>query len=339
VYAQSGVKGYWGDSVSVNGVQIGSSPVGYAQSVDVDIDGTTAQRLRARIQRSVLPSSEDAPVTAGKALFVALVAGVKDDLDPAIARLFRVSGCSHLLALSGMHLGLLCAVPALLLKRRIGPRKAAVVATVIAAVYVFFIGPKPSLLRAAVMYAAATYCFYRDTRVASVSILSISFVILITVLPASALDVSFQLSFLALSGILLFAPIAARYASRWIPPGVASAVCAAFGAQLATVGLVAKVFGVVYPVGMIASIVLLPVIILHVGAGILLGIGGMARLLPQALVDAGLELTHALVAEIARFFASAPQLAVGGPGPWALLGLPILLFAAGRVASTIRRAR
>lgn len=321
VIATGGPQAAWGSTVVATGVTRGAGGTWFADGAVVNPPESAGLRGRAAFRASVIPP--DRGRTPGAALFLALTTGVRDDLDPELAELFRRSGCSHVLALSGMHLGILCAVPLWLLRRRIGPRKAAVAAAAFAVLYVFFVGPKPSLIRATVMYGVSAWLFVRDVRLDSVSILSAAFAILLFVVPEMGRELSFQLSFLALAGVFAVAPPGARFLSRWLPPAIASGVSAAVGAQLMTAGLVLTTFGTIYPVGLVASLVLVPLVIMHLGAGLI------AFLLP--IVQ---ELSHDLIVEVARFFSQAPSLSISAPAVlWALGLLPTALWLGAAIRS------
>lgn len=335
VRANSGVRAYWGDSVVCTGVVQGTNDVWYADNVITDRRATGLRALRNASHRALVPSDRAASNSAaergevgggggsarspGSALFIALTTGVRDDLDPELVELFRRSGCSHILALSGMHLGILCAIPIVLLRRRIGPRKAAAAATLFALVYVLFVGPKPSLLRAVAMYAVSVAFFLRDVRVDPLSILSIAFCILLFAVPHLANELSFQLSFLALAGILAATPMCARFMSRWLPPGLASGVSAAIGAQAMTSGLVASTFGTLYPIGILASVALMPLVVVHLLSG------ALDLAVPMlSLADH----THDLILGAARLTARAPSVSVEPAVGWALALIPIAVWAA-----------
>ncbi len=66
---------------------------------------------------------------------------------------FRKSGCSHLLALSGMHLGIISLFFFIIIKPVFGIKTAAAAVNIINIFYLIIAGFTPSLLRAAVLTA------------------------------------------------------------------------------------------------------------------------------------------------------------------------------------------
>ena len=77
-----------------------------------------------------------------------LLLGRAEDHEVPLQKLARECGCSHVLALSGMHLSVLASVCAVFGKRR----GAKVLSALVITAFVFVAGPRPSLLRAAIMY-------------------------------------------------------------------------------------------------------------------------------------------------------------------------------------------
>ncbi|MDR1596295.1 MAG: ComEC/Rec2 family competence protein, partial [Treponema sp.] len=88
---------------------------------------------------------------------LALLLGIRDDLDTGLAQSYRDACSSHVLALSGMHLAVLSSVIAFLLRRFLGLKASVAAGAAFILLYVFLVGPQPSLLRAAVMYLIGVF--------------------------------------------------------------------------------------------------------------------------------------------------------------------------------------
>lgn len=144
----------------------------------------------------------------------ALTLGDRTLLSPATRELFSSTGTAHVLALSGLHLGILFALLNLLLFRRFRSRAACWAVTVFAllAVWAFVLlaGSPLSLVRAACMCSLLQLCkcVRRDSN--PFSNLSFAALVLLVVSPLSLFDVGFQLSFSAVFSILCF--------SRYVVP-------------------------------------------------------------------------------------------------------------------------
>ena len=85
-------------------------------------------------------------------LFETLFLGIKDDPATDVYLYFKKAGSIHILALSGLHLGILSAFAALIFVPIIGKKRAFLLSLILVVFYIFITGPKPSLLRAGVMF-------------------------------------------------------------------------------------------------------------------------------------------------------------------------------------------
>ncbi len=207
---------------------------------------------------------------AGRAapLVTALLLGDTEEIDPRVETLFRRSGAIHLLALSGMHLAVLALFVRALVRPVAGPRVAALGALIAALFYIAVVGPRPGLVRAALLVAVAAFMSMIDRKRPLIELLAACFLVHLIVQPGSSGSLGFRLSYLSLAGISLVAwPIVQRVRA-WVPTVVASPLAAGVGAQLFTTPLLFGQFGVWYPIGLIASLVLGPVVLLMMSVGL-----------------------------------------------------------------------
>ena len=172
-----------------------------------------AERLRAFIDGIPFPSAGTAP------LLKALLTGDRSGLSADTVRVFRESGGAHLLALSGLHIGILY----LLLSRLLWPlgnspraRRLRYALIVLAAgLFTLMTGASPSIVRAFLFIflneTARIACRPRDP----LRILSTALLIQLVLTPSAISSTGFQLSYLAMAGIFLLFPIL----EGWYPKG------------------------------------------------------------------------------------------------------------------------
>lgn len=149
------------------------------------------------------------------ALLSALTIGERSDFPRELKEKYSAAGASHVLALSGMHLGvfymiLTVLVPLWSRKRLwVAAREGAIVLLVWA--FAFVAGLSPSVVRAAVLFTLISLgrCLRQDA--SGVSSLSFAAIAMLLVSPHLLFDVSFQLSFAAVFSILLLAPPLQRF--------------------------------------------------------------------------------------------------------------------------------
>ena len=208
--------------------------------------------LRARVRTGLFVSLQplgDAPAALAQALLI----GATDDLTPWEKKAFRDAGCSHVLALSGMHLSLLALVLAAALNRRVPPWLAFGATQGILGVFCFLAGPIPSLWRAWAMAFLAGWWVLTKQPVPLRELLAQSFLASVLLWPELASTLSLQLSFLALAGLFWWSQswewVLRPYLGRW----AASSLAASASALAATIPLTLSLFGEVRWIGLIMT--------------------------------------------------------------------------------------
>jgi competence protein ComEC len=191
-------------------------------------------------------------------LALALLLGVRDNLDRDLSAAYQQAGCSHVLSLSGMHLAIISSVIAFLLRRPLGFRPAVILGALFIVIYGYLVGSQPSLERSALMYLLGAFALLGFLKREPLSLLGLAFLIQITLTPASGDSLSFILSYLALAGILLFSGPIRDLLRGILPDFITQPLAASLGAFLATAAVLAFVFGAVQPIGIIAGLVIVP---------------------------------------------------------------------------------
>lgn len=139
-------------------------------------------------------------------MLAAMTIGDKTAIDRDTRALFSATGVSHLLALSGLHLSVLYAFLMLFFPRRrwLFLSQALIVLALWA--YAFMTGLSPSVVRAALMLTiyGAVSVFNRERT--SLNALALAALVMLVANPFYLWDLSFQLSFLSVLGILWFYP-------------------------------------------------------------------------------------------------------------------------------------
>ncbi|MBQ7194570.1 MAG: ComEC/Rec2 family competence protein [Bacteroidales bacterium] len=163
-------------------------------------------RLKNLIASLDLAHSESA------ALLTALLTGDRSGLSRELVQTFRTGGASHILALSGLHLGIICIVISKslsLLGRSPAARYVRAFTTVgLCWFYCLMTGAGPSLVRALLFVCIGELAgLNARRRVNGVRTLLCALMIQLAIRPESALQAGFQLSYLATTGIALCFPV------------------------------------------------------------------------------------------------------------------------------------
>ncbi|MBO0872909.1 MAG: ComEC/Rec2 family competence protein, partial [Pseudonocardia sp.] len=169
---------------------------------------------------------------------------------------FRATGLTHLVAVSGANLVIVCgAVFGLLGLLRAGPRTRVVMALLALVGFVLLARPSPSVLRAAVMGGVGLLAVLAGRRRPVIPALAASVIGLLLVDPALGTDPGFALSVLATAALVVLAPPwAARMKARGVPPGVAEALAVPVAAHLVTAPVVAGFAGQVSLVAVVTNL-------------------------------------------------------------------------------------
>ena len=197
------------------------------------IYGIRAYLLRA-IARYV-PSPDAAAVSS------ALLLGYKDLLETEIVQIYSHTGAMHILAVSGLHVGILYLLLGKItgfLDKRGFKARVAKVALLLAGIwmYAFITGLPPSVFRAATMFSffAVGKLYQRPTNV--YNILAVSAIVLLCINPFLLMQAGFQLSYVAVAGIVLWQPpIYGLFTFKnWLGNKAWEIVSVSIAAQLAT---------------------------------------------------------------------------------------------------------
>ena len=280
------------------------------------------------------------------ALVSALTLGLKDDLGEELQESFTRAGMAHLLALSGLHFGVLLGAVALVLRGFGHLRDYLLLLLIIG--FVMLVGPAPSVLRAAVM--AGAYLIARVLGVGKLEpsvVLALAGLIALLLQPQMLFDLSFQLSYLALLGLIGFteqltalglaavgrvrgSPLssvgvgsfAGRSGVRALPVGfggrairfVTTGVAASVAAQLPSLSLVAGSFGLVPLFSPLTNLLAIPLSATLVPLGFAAGVLGLISERLAWLVNRPTVVVAGLVTGLARLSDSLPAIT------WAEIG-------------------
>ncbi|WP_242917036.1 ComEC/Rec2 family competence protein [Pontibacter liquoris] len=144
------------------------------------------------------------------AISSALILGVTDELDNAIKATYIDTGTMHVLSVSGLHVGLIYGILMLVLMHfNRTPRQrfwAALLAILALWFYAFMTGLSPSVLRSVVMFTMVTLALATRRNTNIYNTLAIAAFVLLFYNPYFLFDVGFQLSFLAVIGIVYLQP-------------------------------------------------------------------------------------------------------------------------------------
>ncbi len=210
-----------------------------------------------------------------QAIVSALVLGVTDELDDDLLRAYATSGAMHVLAVSGLHVGIIYWIILFFLKPlknvRLGKWLTTCVTLFILWSYALVTGLSPSVLRAVTMLSFMAVAIPIQRRTNIYNTLGATAFCLLLINPYLLMSVGFQLSFLAVFGILYLFP---RIYFLWTPASgfvntIWKVTCVSIAAQLATFSLGLLYFHQFPVYFMVSNLFVIPGAFLIVVSGIL----------------------------------------------------------------------
>lgn len=272
-------------------------------------------------------------------LLSAMLLGDSSQLSEEFAQKLSSTGTRHITAVSGMHVAILSGMLlAFLLGAGFQRRTSSLLALLFLAAFVVITGAPASAVRAGIMGSAMLVGGIVGRR--NVSLRALVFAGAGMLLSNPLLlghDIGFQLSFLAVLGILLFLPVF-QYALRRVPNplGLRDVVFMSVAAQLFTLPLVLHHFSILSLVSLLSNLLVVPFLPLALLLGALFLAGSMFPLLGALLAfPAALVLSY--IALAVELMASFPFAAVQASFP--LWAATLVLFVPSLFAFRFQRER
>ncbi len=186
----------------------------------------------------------------------ALLLGIREELPRDIKDEFRRTGNFHLLAISGLHTGLLFMVFAFLLSFLYVPlRWRYFIASILVGLYAWMVSFPPSVLRAFLFVFIYSLMRLLERRTPALNILGLAALIALLLDPSDAYRAGFQLSYAATFGILY----TFRYGGGTpLHRFLLDPVKVALSAQIYSTPILLMHFGSAYPLFFFSSIITVP---------------------------------------------------------------------------------
>ena len=211
------------------------------------------QRASRRMQR-LLDTPTDAAMTVR-----AMTVGDRSGIHPALRESYSRSGLSHLLAVSGLHTGMLFVVINLLvwwlpLLHR-GHRLKHLLSILAVWLFVAAAGFSVSAVRAAVMCTLLQWALFSASTYRALNSWAAAAVLLLAIRPAWLFDIGFELSFVAVGAILCWAlPLCRVVRGRYrLLNYLTDMLVVSFVAWMATAPLISHHFGIVSLLGVVIN--------------------------------------------------------------------------------------
>ena len=267
----------YGDRLLLHGYPDTERRIIYITENHYIVTGRDSTSLRARcesLRLKLLHRMQAGPLKQREAgIAEALTLGWRGDLEPTTQASFRDAGIAHLLAVSGLHVGLLAAIVGGLFVWAGKERRGRFIrgSVQLAAIWAFALltGLAPSTVRAALMFSLFIVAHISGRHTPALNLLATAAIITLTLNPLLVFNVGWQLSYCAVAGITLARPVIMAFNNRlWQLTAVSTF------ATIATLPVVATTFHRLPVYFLIANIAIVPL------AGVLLFLSLVYMALP-----------------------------------------------------------
>lgn len=214
---------------------------------------TTVSNIKEEMKKSHIDHQELAVISA-------MALGEKSMLTDSTKNAFSVTGASHVLAISGLHIGIIFQLIFLLLGGKRRYLYSVPFSLFIVWAYVFIIGLPTSAVRSATMISIYGFSLMSRRKNMSINSLFISLILLLIVNPLSLFDISFQMSFLSVGSILLLYPLIQGLIRPHLPivRWAWSATAISISAQIGTLPIIVYYFGRISCYSILTNLIAIP---------------------------------------------------------------------------------
>lgn len=288
------------------------------------------------------------------AFMKAMLIGDRSGLDEKVNDDFIKTGTVHIISISGLHVGLIAAAALLMCSILRIPKKAGLIITIaFLTVYSYIAGSSPPIIRAVIMFLIFAVGYIAGREQDLLNSLALAAFCILLWNPGSLFDPSFQLSFISMASIFLFAPkligvfnakrsakdTVFRKAAVYVLSGVSVSVAAWIG----TWPVIALYFNIASPVSVLANLIIIPAsFISMITSMCLLCLHAVPGILPDivahALVrmDDALFAVNGLLAQIPFAYFRVPSPGMAATAAYYLLVLMWLIPAGNFVLGRLR---
>ena len=224
-----------------------------------------AYKVRGRIERFISGNLSGESANFLNAILLGLRQGMSSDLNDAFMR----TGTVHLIAISGLNVGLIVFLVLLVLSIVRVPKKSGMVLTIVFLVfYAVLTNGTSSVVRATVMSIALLLGLLLGRETSIWNSLGLAALVILSCDPVALFDIGFQLSFASVISLLYLTPkiekffnfdrkIAARFLTKW-KKYVLEGFFVSLSAWIGVMPLILYYFNIVTPVSIAANLVAVP---------------------------------------------------------------------------------
>ena len=245
-----------------------SGALEYRKGTKYSLDSATilsraegAPPLRSAIREKVKTALLSAQGKRAGGFSYAMLFGDSEYMRDSDKEAMRETGVAHVIAVSGLHVGVLAAALLFLLKKlRLKEGVCLLILLPIFGFYAYLAEFTPSVLRASIMVSVSLAASALGERYDDISALSFAAILILAVRPLYLFDLSFLMSFLAILGIQsLGMPLERSFRRHKVPPRLASGLALSASTTISLIPVSAIVFGRIALAGFLLNLIIVPI--------------------------------------------------------------------------------
>lgn len=227
--------------------------------------------MRRRLKRII--ESNMSPLSSS--ILNAIILGERSNLPDGLREIMVQSGTVHIIAISGLHVGLISFIALMTLNILRIPKKASYFITVFVLIlYCILTGARTPVVRVTIMAIMLFFGYIIQRETSLFNTLSVAALAILIYNPQQLFNISFQLSFMSIISIGWLSPkIKAIFRKDYFKKTFFGIMIMLFSGSLAAwIGLtplIAYNFGIVSPIAIAANMIVVPYLSIVVGSGIL----------------------------------------------------------------------
>ena len=230
----------------------------YSDAVVVPHKAGLTVRMRAAIYNRLRAACGD----KYGSIAYCMLTGDKSELDRTASDMFTLAGIGHVLAISGLHVGLMSGILEFLLRKLRVPRLIRVISIIAAlTLYAAFVGFTASVVRSVIMCAVALVTLVNGQRKDELCSLGLAYSVILAAQPFLLGEVGFLMSFSAAYGLVLFAGTFTKALRKIkLPKFMASPLSATVAAYAGTLPVSAYFFGATQTYSVLFNLLAVPLL-------------------------------------------------------------------------------
>lgn len=222
----------------------------------------------------------------------ALLLGQRNDISETTYNNYKNAGAIHILAVSGLHIGILLLLLEFLLRplEFLPKGKSIKLMTIVILLwgFAFLAGLSASVVRAVTMFTFIAYALFLNRPSNTFNILALSmFFILLAINPMLLFQVGFQMSYAAVFAIVWIYPILQKfwYPKNWLVRKIWQLLSVSFAAQLGVLPISLFYFHQFPGLFFVSNLLIIPFLGVILALGILVILLALFNILPTVLVS------------------------------------------------------